>query len=101
MVLLLQPKVKAHQQVWDAGHEADSAAHEPWLTQMLEGRLEEEHSKRANAELELDRERAEIETLRQVIMDLESKHAARRAEWQVGYLQAFTETNGAQKPEKS
>ncbi|KAK9840276.1 hypothetical protein WJX74_006650 [Apatococcus lobatus] len=63
-------------------HEASSEAHEPWLTQMLEGRLEEEHQRRAQAEMELDREHAEVETLRQVIMDLESKHVARRTEWQ-------------------
>lgn len=50
---------------------------------MLEGRLEEEHQKRAQAEMDLDREHAEVETLRQVIMDLESKHGTRRAEWQV------------------
>ncbi len=50
---------------------------------MLEGRLEEEHQKRSQAEMELDREHLEVDTLRQVIMDLESKHGARRAEWQV------------------
>ena len=50
---------------------------------MLEGRLEDEHQKRAQAEMELDREHAEVDTLRQVIMDLESKHGTRRAEWQV------------------
>lgn len=69
--------------IYGAGHEASSEAHEPWLTQMLEGRLEEEHARRARAEIELDREHAEVETLRQVIMDLECKHVSRRTEWQV------------------
>ena len=68
-----------------AGHEAgsDERPHEPGLVHMLEGRLEEEHQRRAHAETELDREHSEVETLRQVIMDIESKHVARRTEWQV------------------